>query len=394
MKNTAKLRVIIAALLLLPAGAAMANHEFWVHDAPIDENGELIPGIPSEVGTLNVFTGEYTPVGIAPTVIYDLAFSPDGTLYGIEPYNWYSMRLWEIDTSDPAGGSVMRGLITTQLNPYVFSNSLVFGPDGTMYTAGWYWAGRPLGWRNGLIAVQVTPGGADNPGQVVIDMGDDPAYSSQGDLAFAGDDLYLTVGGGDLVELYPEQGTFEVIGPLGFELAWAMGYDDDAGVMYAASGATDQLFAIDLTTGHGTLLFDFGDQISFIGGLSTSTEAGAPPDHMATRIDIKPGSNPSAFRPGNAHAVPVAIFGSPALDVTEIDPLSIELYGMAVRRVGKGKLQVAYEDVDSDGTLDMVVKLDAATFAPGDGILRAALPSGMPVYGFQPAGDPVKILGR
>jgi hypothetical protein len=75
-------------------------------------------------------------------------------------------------------------------------------------------------------------------------------------------------------------------------------------------------------------------------------------------IDIKPGSDHNPINNDGHGVIPVAILGSPDLDVTFILPWTVELEGMPVKTVGKqGKLLAHYEDVNGDGLDDLVVQI-------------------------------------
>jgi hypothetical protein len=79
-------------------------------------------------------------------------------------------------------------------------------------------------------------------------------------------------------------------------------------------------------------------------------------------IDIKPGSYPNSVCLKDQGLLPVAILGSGQLDVADICPDSIVLgmdpcfVDLATRGPAKApKLAFSYEDVDGDGTMDMMV---------------------------------------
>jgi hypothetical protein len=85
-------------------------------------------------------------------------------------------------------------------------------------------------------------------------------------------------------------------------------------------------------------------------------------------IDIKPGSDPNCFNNDGKGAIPVAILGSASFDVTQIDPSTVSLEGLAVKMVGKAnKLLAHLEDVNGDGFDDLVVQIQDqdGAFAPG-----------------------------
>jgi hypothetical protein len=80
-------------------------------------------------------------------------------------------------------------------------------------------------------------------------------------------------------------------------------------------------------------------------------------DGIPALITIRPGSFTTSINPKEQGTVPVAVLGSPALDVTTIDPASITLNGMPVDTRGSGKalkLAYSYEDVNGDGFMDLV----------------------------------------
>lgn len=70
---------------------------------------------------------------------------------------------------------------------------------------------------------------------------------------------------------------------------------------------------------------------------------------LAIGIDIKPGSFPNSINLGSGGATPVAILGSPELDVNDIDPDSLTLGTAGIKTVGKaGRFLCSVEDVSGD----------------------------------------------
>lgn len=102
-------------------------------------------------------------------------------------------------------------------------------------------------------------------------------------------------------------------------------------------------------------------------------------------IDIKPGSFPSCFNNNGNGIIPVAIFGSETFDVHEVDVSTVELEGLPVAMKAPGRYMAAYEDVDLDGYMDLVVKFDdvAGVFDQGDeyATLTGNLLDGTPFFG-------------
>jgi hypothetical protein len=94
---------------------------------------------------------------------------------------------------------------------------------------------------------------------------------------------------------------------------------------------------------------------------------------LTVEIDVKPGSFPSCFRNDGKGVIPVAIFGKAGFDVYDIDGETVELDGLSVvTKVKTNKLMAAYEDINYDGYMDYVVKVEdiEETFKPGMGTAK------------------------
>ena len=78
---------------------------------------------------------------------------------------------------------------------------------------------------------------------------------------------------------------------------------------------------------------------------------------LPVTIDIKPGSDPNAINLGANGVIPVAIFGSLDLDVTEIDLSTVSLEGAQVRVKGKSDNYGSFDDLDEDGCMDVVIQV-------------------------------------
>ena len=74
----------------------------------------------------------------------------------------------------------------------------------------------------------------------------------------------------------------------------------------------------------------------------------APP-RLEVAIDVRPETRDNPVNPGSNGVLPVALLGSPALDVLQVDPDSLAL-GVA----GAAARHVRYEDANGDGVLDLV----------------------------------------
>src|SRR5436190_2757551 len=99
-----------AALAVTLSSGVLAAPILWVDDS----DGTL--------GTVDVATGLATVIGQMPVVMTDIAFDPSGNLWGITFTELYRIN------QTTAGVTLVGSLGTS-------ANSLVFGADGTLYTA-------------------------------------------------------------------------------------------------------------------------------------------------------------------------------------------------------------------------------------------------------------------
>jgi hypothetical protein len=94
------------------------------------------------------------------------------------------------------------------------------------------------------------------------------------------------------------------------------------------------------------------------------------PTVVPVDIDVKPGSDPNCFNNDGHGVIPVAILGSADFDVTQVDPATVQIEGLAVGARGKSnKLLAHIEDTNGDGFDDLVVQIEDVdgTFASGSG---------------------------
>jgi len=79
-------------------------------------------------------------------------------------------------------------------------------------------------------------------------------------------------------------------------------------------------------------------------------------------IDIKPGSDPNPLNVKSKGVLPVAILGTAAFDVSDVDPDSLMFFNpnaAGVPGYSEYPLRWALEDVDGDGLVDLVSHFDA-----------------------------------
>lgn len=217
MLNRDLLKAVVVTLLWSGAGAASAAPVLWVGDS----NGIL--------GTVDVATGSVDVIGNMGVVMTDIAFDPDGNLFGIAFSNLYRIN------ATTAASQLVGNLGIT-------ANSLVFDTAGTLYAA-----------NAALHTVNTTTGATS-----LIGNGGDP-YNSSGDLAFVGGQLYLssTFGNDSLIRLNVVTGTGTSIGPIGQSAVFGLASPNGT-ELYGL--ADTEILAINVLTGAGDELLDYAGQ--------------------------------------------------------------------------------------------------------------------------------------
>ncbi|MFP5392351.1 MAG: PEP-CTERM sorting domain-containing protein [Gammaproteobacteria bacterium] len=235
MKSLNAIQSVIAALVIgaasLPAAAAPV---LYVNDV----NGSL--------GTVDVATAHVSIIGNTGQWLTDIAFDPNGNLYGITFNQLFSLN-------KQTGAATLVGNLNTSLN------SLVFGSDGTLYGA-----------NQALYTINTTTGAASLVGS------GGAAYSSSGDLAFAGGALYLTSGPGDrLIKLDTATGAGTDVGAVGYSQVYGLA-SDDGQHLYGVAGT--QVLEINPQTGAGVVVADYASQgLWSANGSAFLSEAVTPP---------------------------------------------------------------------------------------------------------------------
>lgn len=224
----------VVALAALTAGSVAASPLLYIHDSA------------GRFGTVDVASGEATVLGNSGTTLTDIAFAPDGRLFGIDFTTLYQV--------DPGSGAL------TEINGHDVpgGNALVFDTDGTLYSAG--------SSSNNLFTI--------NPETGLSTVVGDTGTSSAGDLAFNSGHFFMSSSNGNLVQIDPNTGSGDVVGSIGFTNVFGLA-TARTGPLYGLSG-TD-LITISVATGQGArIAASIGDRFSPIFGSSFVEEAVIP----------------------------------------------------------------------------------------------------------------------
>jgi PEP-CTERM motif len=221
----------------LAIGALAATLCSNVSAAPIlwvgDSDGTL--------GTVDVATGTASVVGQMGQVMTDIAFDPSGNLWGITFTGLYGIN-------PTTAATTFIGNLGTS------ANSLVFGADGTLYTA-----------NTQLYTVNTATG-------VATAIGGGGGYNSAGDLAFVGGVLYLSSTNNGLYSLNTTTGAGTLIGGMGFSDVYGLATDNNID-LYGVTGTS--VIGINTTTGAGTFLVNYsGTSLGTAYGSAFFSESG------------------------------------------------------------------------------------------------------------------------
>ncbi|MBN1362313.1 MAG: DUF3160 domain-containing protein [Sedimentisphaerales bacterium] len=261
------LRLVVWGLLV--SRAAATTNELYV----VDESGVL--------GTVDVPSGTVTVIGDTGLILTDIAFDPQGKLFGLS-----LDVLYEIDSATGEPNYI-------GLHGVPQANALVAGADGTLYAAG----------SGGTWLYTVDPNSARaTPWR-------DIGFYAWGDMAFLDGALYLTAQGNDLVRLdLADGGPARLVGSFGPLNLY--GLDTLDGTLYGTAGTS--LYAIDPNTGAATEVCDYAGQ-----GLAAAWGATAPPPGPKSDLPPRPGFA-RYYEPCEPNVVPNAPGYTLPLDVNDI----------------------------------------------------------------------------
>lgn len=220
---------------------------------------------------------------------------------------------------------------------------LVGGTDGLAYAGGFLFT---LDGAADTI-FKVDPATGDVLGSCTTGM------YAVGGLAGEGDRLFATLGLTSIVELDPDTcallgGPFAV--PSG---DFAMGLAFDGTYLYAGTYLSQRIYTMAPDTGVVQDSFPAGMIVSGLAASEETVSGGT----VTVTLDVKPGTCVNRLNLAGRGVTPAAVLGSAELDVSQIDPDSLRLEGVAPSRW-------AFEDVGGadcasdqpDGHLDMTLK--------------------------------------
>jgi hypothetical protein len=133
-------------------------------------------------------------------------------------------------------------------------------------------------------------------------------------------------------------------------------------------------------------------------------------DHIEVSVDIKPGSDSNPLNVNSKGVLPVAILGTEDFDVMTVDPVSVVLTWRGISLPppvggvppddGVPPLRWAWEDVNSDGLMDLGLKysmkaagpltITREASGPLDIIFKGELLDGTPIVGY----DTVRVINN
>ena len=233
--------------------------------------GTLIHDDWGDVFTLDIDGGmvlEY--VATTQDVLSDMAFSPEGELYGVNLPDWpYASVLYSFDSdfeSDPPSIETDTTLaIATESDDSLYLNGLTFSPTGELFAIG---SKVPSPHSNPGFLFEIDPDtGAAEEILELTDLGVE--YSSSGDLAFDSDgNLYVTTVSGNLLRIPPEQDSFEVVGDTGLYYLFGLTYGP-APLLYAFD-YYEGAYRLDPATGEATEVAQLDHEwLDYINGAAT-----------------------------------------------------------------------------------------------------------------------------
>ncbi|GFO70838.1 hypothetical protein GMLC_44170 [Geomonas limicola] len=183
----------------------------------------------NHLARLDLNAQSVTIIGDTQTFLNDIAFDPNGNLYGISGDQLYRIDLQtaQVTPVGPLGTSD--------------ATSLEFSANGTLYTA-----------NTALYSINPSTGHAS-----LLGSGGDIQYKSSGDLVFLGNQLFLTsiynTSSNALVRLNPASGVATLVGTIDYPDVFGLSSNDQV-TLYGFSGT--KVLDINTTSGKGRVIWD------------------------------------------------------------------------------------------------------------------------------------------
>jgi hypothetical protein len=182
----------------------------WAGSVVHDDTGDLFAIDLDDGGPIQF-------LGTMGAVMFDMAFSPTGVLYGVGGLPTGPSELYriEIDFDNPGGSldTTWIGMVSPDGFAGTFLNSLEFAPDGTLYGVGYDWAG----WE---YVFSIDP--SDASAEYVLPLG---SYYAAGDLTFDSDGQgYTVTDTGVLLEIESDMSDFHEVDFTGIYDFYGMTY--------------------------------------------------------------------------------------------------------------------------------------------------------------------------
>ena len=253
--------VVTFGLMSSDAHASKSNHRHSSSDCKkkkkflpcqIQDISKMWISSETILATYNVVSNKFEIIGKMGVIMFDIAISPDGVLYGLDSSG---NNLYKINTKNAS-----TTLVGT-LNPSGFSNSLTFGPDGVLY------------------AIQGTNLITIDPSTASVNILGDTGFASAGDITFYENNLFMasTTNQLILIDISNPPNSFAIANiPETFGLATLFigtkGCCTGNFHLYGTSGSDLSVYEIDPFTGNisnSVTLPSFGPGTSFTFGATS-----------------------------------------------------------------------------------------------------------------------------
>ncbi len=258
-----------------------------------------------------------------------VAIGPDGAVYvsGTIDHSSYGLKkIYRIDPETGLGTIYASAGLQECLD-------LDFDAAGNLYVA-------DLASTEGGIIWKVTPDGQSS--RFVTGLGPITGLA----VAPDGETLYASSGFSDEVWRVDRNGQAELYASM--SLPWAMTFDN-SGHLYVGDGAGGQIIQFDSDGAQNVFASGFGS----VRGMDVHELA-----TLSLLMDIRPGSDSNPVNSKSNGVLPVAIYGTDDIDVTEIDLATLMLEGMSLRERGNSGKLGTFEDINGDSIVDLLLHFE------------------------------------